>query len=300
MPHIWVRSMRASGSEIRVRSTGQELPSVMAERWLRARTEAVVAPLRGPAIQRGGHTTLQYDVQDHVRLSAWLRRHCVSAADMRAMLADVAQMMGICVEAHALPIEPLWGYRLVFVDVSSRLRFVIVPWDLGQWVRRQTSGDLLRSICRHARPTGDPEARCLFERLWHFVHEEQGVVTHGRLRALLGEGGPFDLAAAPAFSGGSGFALRNLCTGQVIPLDASRDYVLGRDACCDVVVTGSRRVSREHARVRSGPDGITIADTGSTNGTFVEGTRLVPRQPTRLTCGQVFSLAGVALCVEAR
>ena len=48
--------------------------------------------------------------------------------------------------------------------------------------------------------------------------------------------------------------------------------MLGRDAGCDVVVPGND-VSRRHAQIELGEAGYVLVDT-STNGTFVNGTRI--------------------------
>jgi ABC-type multidrug transport system ATPase subunit len=61
--------------------------------------------------------------------------------------------------------------------------------------------------------------------------------------------------------------------GSVHQLRPGASYRVGRDPDADVVVA-DRRVSWEHAIVRSGPDGWVIEDQGSTNGTFSEGRRI--------------------------
>lgn len=48
---------------------------------------------------------------------------------------------------------------------------------------------------------------------------------------------------------------------------------LGRDITNDIVIN-DREVSRHHLRLMRGPEGYTIEDLGSTNGTFINGKRL--------------------------
>ena len=49
--------------------------------------------------------------------------------------------------------------------------------------------------------------------------------------------------------------------------------VIGRDASAGIVLEDSE-VSRRHASVSSGPEGLAVEDLGSTNGTFVNGERI--------------------------
>jgi pSer/pThr/pTyr-binding forkhead associated (FHA) protein len=54
---------------------------------------------------------------------------------------------------------------------------------------------------------------------------------------------------------------------------------LGRDDC-DIVLSDPE-VSRRHAAVAESPDGFTIEDLGSTNGTWVNGERIDRPAPLR-------------------
>ena len=63
------------------------------------------------------------------------------------------------------------------------------------------------------------------------------------------------------------------------PLKGSRlevtrsEVTIGRDPDCDIFLDDVT-VSRRHATIRSGPRSDTIADSGSLNGTYVNGTRV--------------------------
>lgn len=60
--------------------------------------------------------------------------------------------------------------------------------------------------------------------------------------------------------------------GQTFTLD--QDIItLGRDPNSDIVINDPQ-VSRQHARIRRQGNAMVIEDTGSTNGTFVNGVRL--------------------------
>jgi hypothetical protein len=52
------------------------------------------------------------------------------------------------------------------------------------------------------------------------------------------------------------------------------DLTIGRDPACDLVLKNDKSVSKRHARIRTVGTKSTIEDLGSTNGTFVEQTRI--------------------------
>ncbi|MEW6566612.1 MAG: FHA domain-containing protein [Chloroflexota bacterium] len=73
--------------------------------------------------------------------------------------------------------------------------------------------------------------------------------------------------------------------------------VLGRDVANDIVLSDSE-ISRQHARLSRTPGGYLLEDLGSTNGTFVNGERLVA--PRVLNHGDVIGLGeNVTLSFES-
>jgi phage tail-like protein len=54
----------------------------------------------------------------------------------------------------------------------------------------------------------------------------------------------------------------------------------------NTLILEDTQVSRRHAELRRDAQGILLTDVGSTNGTFVDGTRLLPQQPFLLNEGQ--------------
>jgi DNA-binding winged helix-turn-helix (wHTH) protein len=74
--------------------------------------------------------------------------------------------------------------------------------------------------------------------------------------------------------------------GERWPLD--HPLVLGRDAGCDVSIS-DRQVSRFHARLTPGANGVVLEDLGSKNGTFYGGSRI--SAPVVLQDGDVFQVA---------
>ena len=71
---------------------------------------------------------------------------------------------------------------------------------------------------------------------------------------------------------------------------AALSFRIGRDADSDLVI-GSPAVSRRHARIFHEYDLYRIEDLGSSNGTFVNGERLV--EPRTLRDGDVIKLGTV-------
>jgi len=78
----------------------------------------------------------------------------------------------------------------------------------------------------------------------------------------------------------------------------SAEFVIGRDAACDLVIANDRRVSRRHAALRSGTNGQTVlVDLGSANGTFVNGRRI--DGPQALAGGEQIRVGDTQLSVGA-
>lgn len=97
--------------------------------------------------------------------------------------------------------------------------------------------------------------------------------------------------------------------GGRIELPLSKEVVLGRlDASRavfpDVDLTneqGSEKgVSRRHARISRREDQVFIEDLNSLNGTFLNGTRLVPGLPYPLKDGDQAQLAGLILTIHLK
>src|SRR5262245_2222452 len=83
-----------------------------------------------------------------------------------------------------------------------------------------------------------------------------------------------------------------------MPLPSSGILTIGRASRCDVVID-SGSVSRHHANLAISGE-IQIEDAGSSNGTFVDGAKLPPQHPIRLTVGVPFLVGAVTLMVQTR
>jgi hypothetical protein len=78
-------------------------------------------------------------------------------------------------------------------------------------------------------------------------------------------------------------------------IEVAAEFLIGRAAEGDGSLGGDAELSREHARITRGAGGLTIEDLGSTNGTFVNDTRIAA--PTPIQIGDKISLGGSALLV---
>ena len=97
-----------------------------------------------------------------------------------------------------------------------------------------------------------------------------------------------------------GYALRFISgkyQGGEYPLQDSGELVIGRSSELDMVLIEDM-VSRKHAKITLAPGQITIADLGSTNGTFVNGEKIKKarlKEGDRILIGtSILKLVGVA------
>ena len=101
------------------------------------------------------------------------------------------------------------------------------------------------------------------------------------------------LSAASATSGDSPIELLHLVGDSGMRFEVVGDRVtIGRQGTCSVHIPDTN-VSRVHAELRRTPNGWTVEDRGSTNGTKVNGTLIV--EPTAVQPGDTLSFGSVTL-----
>lgn len=92
-------------------------------------------------------------------------------------------------------------------------------------------------------------------------------------------------------------ALVRTDTGGRTPLGAGA-ITIGRSSDCTIVIDDTR-VSRAHATVEQTRSGWTVTDTGSSNGTTVNGKAITARTATSVAQGDVIGVGPVDLRIEA-
>jgi FHA domain len=118
-----------------------------------------------------------------------------------------------------------------------------------------------------------------------FIMGPQQAAAHGLGRA------------APSISTGSLVALESpaLQAGRRFELNA-KTLTVGRGAPNDIRLDDDEFASAHHARIEPRRDGVWVEDIGSTNGTYVNGTRL--GRPQRLSPGDVVRIGETDLRYE--
>ena len=87
----------------------------------------------------------------------------------------------------------------------------------------------------------------------------------------------------------------SLDEGDEFPLN-SAPVTVGRGGQNDLVLNGDEFASARHARIEARGDGVWVQDLGSTNGTYVNGARVVGAQ--RVKAGDVVRVGDTDLVVE--
>jgi DNA-binding winged helix-turn-helix (wHTH) protein len=153
----------------------------------------------------------------------------------------------------------------------------------------------------------------LDELLWPNVYVARTSLTRlvSELRAVLGDSPRDSRIIRTAYKVGYAFCadviglpaarsspatIEVLWMKQSFPL-TDGEHIAGRDAECSLIIDGTT-VSRHHARITVADEAATIEDLDSTNGTYVNGTRITA--PMRLAHGDKLSLGSEILEIRRR
>jgi hypothetical protein len=123
--------------------------------------------------------------------------------------------------------------------------------------------------------------------IWRIVRSAARDVSLPQESFVLAPGSvPGLVSEQPQFEAGRLVVVKSpaLEEGDELQLDSSA-LLIGRGSRNDVDLGRDEFASSEHARVEPRRDGVWLEDVGSTNGTYLNGTRLT--RPKRLTVGDI-------------
>lgn len=106
-----------------------------------------------------------------------------------------------------------------------------------------------------------------------------------------------------------GLALKIVSSGQIIPLSGQNEFTLGRitegqpilpDIDLSPFEGYAEGVSRLHAAIRITERGVMIVDLGSSNGTRINGQKIVPNVNYPLKDGDIVALGRIKMQITIR
>lgn len=116
-------------------------------------------------------------------------------------------------------------------------------------------------------------------------------------------------SSTKASSGSVGLSLKMVNSGQIIPLTGQNEFTLGRitdgqPILPDIDLTPyegyAEGVSRLHAAIRITERGVMIVDLGSSNGTRINGQKIVPNVNYPLKDGDMIALGRIKMQITIR
>jgi hypothetical protein len=133
--------------------------------------------------------------------------------------------------------------------------------------------------------------------IWRIVRTAARDVRMPQESFVLAPGSVPGLAEQPQVEMGKVVVVESpaLRKGKEWVLDSS-PLTLGRSSRNDIELTRDEYASSDHARIEPRRDGVWLEDVGSTNGTYVNGTRVT--RPKRLTDGDVVRIGETELRYE--
>lgn len=232
-------------------------------------------------------------------------RHAkITAQGPRYYIEDMGSFYGTAVNgAKVTAREPLRDgvtveigkTRFLFRDrATARLRIGEPAYDFGPKI--PTS----QHVCPFCGSARDAQGACACS---VGTTASQGAPTQQMSQATQGMGaqpsvGPFGSTDAPQPGAAPGprlCAMAGPYAGQVFPLKSGQTEI-GREAGKDIALPHDNTVSRSHARVVNEGNAWVLYDSGSTNGAYVNGSRI---QRHELTNGDVVQIGSTRFRFEA-
>ncbi len=286
-----------------VRGGRQERLVGVQARGLLQSCEPSLLSVVGEPQQRGGKTSLAYDITGCVSVRAHARSPDFSADTLRSLCADLLGATQWCARNRFPSTGLLCGARHAYVADGRRLRLAFVPLDVAGFSVQEAPLSLLAHLDVLARRRlTEPSEELLVRELHALVVQSCGIFSVNRLSAfvrLVCEGAS-NRECEGFRPAGATYALVHAGSGRSFAISAGRMQLVGRDPACDACLRSWRNVSRRHASVRCEDDAVLIRDEGSTNGTYVRGRRLETHSQETLCLGERFGIASETFWVERR
>jgi len=239
---------------------------------------------------------------------------------LRALLVSVLNMVQASERERLSRLRIVFEPQHVFLDPHvGALRFAYIP--LASYTAPSGEAALIAQLCERALvPQSDVSVRdCVLDYVRRTpiltgIAFEEFLASIG-LAAGLGAaaqtaGGPaatatvdtrtehgwdfvssaLDGAQLPVTCNPMRRALVRESTGEAIPLGVG-SFTIGRSPKCAISIGDAPGISRKHALLEVGADGCTLCDLGSTNGVFVNGTRIPLGTAAAIVPGDRISLA---------
>ena len=134
--------------------------------------------------------------------------------------------------------------------------------------------------------------------IWRIVRSAARDVRMPQESFVLAPGSVPGLGEVPQIQSGRLVVIKSpaLEEDDELLLDSAA-LLVGRGSGNDVNLARDEYASSNHARVEPRRDGVWVEDVGSTNGTYLNGTRMT--RPKRLTAGDVVRVGETELRYEA-
>lgn len=290
---------RGNGRLLVVRGSRQERLVGVQARGLVESDEPALLPVVGEPMTRGGRPWIAYDVGGCASVRS--RQRHLTAQDARRICWDLLGAAQWCATRQFPNTSLLCDARYACLTPDGRLRVAFVPIDRGSRALGQSPLSLLLWLdALAARRFVRPQDEVLVRELHALVTRSYGIFSVNRLAAFVRMTCGDNPRARTKSNEPALYWLVHAGTGESHALELGRTYLLGRDESCDIRVRGGQRVSRHHAEVTCGVQGIRVRDVGSTNGTFVRGLRLAPHESASVGVGERFGLCEDMFWVERR
>jgi hypothetical protein len=185
-------------------------------------------------------------------------------------------------------------HRILFREKATASRFARKPVDEPKTKPGGSVVPMPSHLCEFCGAPKDPSGNCLCNLAGGGTTANSGAPLPPLGSALPPLGAPPAFNPAPSFgspmpgsmaSGGTRLVgMEGPYTGQIFPVGGP-SVMLGREMTCDIALTADSTISRNHARIANEGGTLVVYDNGSSNGTFVNGQRVMA--PVALAPGDI-------------